>query len=1261
MELIQDLLHPESDNLHIREDATNGVFVAGAHEVPVTTLEECLHYLELGERNRSFAFTHLNAHSSRSHAVVMVTVVKSQRYVTPQDKASVKRGEKDSSVLSQKVDAQSSVKVGKLYLVDLAGSERLKKSRSVGLRASEAKSINLSLTALGMCISARANDERHIPFRDSKLTRLLQESLGGNAKTTLLVCVADVREHADESLQSLQFGSRAMFVKNKPVVNERVDFRTLHSELLVQMDSQRDRASELEVAVLRTEEERDALHEAMNAEKERLQAVISALREEGEERVAEIQMKAAEELAGVRQVASLEQARRSELEARVQELEKKNANMAEVHYSAVAKLTAQVTDLLSTQASMSASHQRDVQTAAREQQATLHHLQQAQAEVLTLQAANLRMSHQVHKLHAVQKQVLSSLKHLHQAMAGSLSDSGAAMKISSVTSPPAALCSSGGAVGEPGSASPTADGSEAASIPDTPGTPDRRMSACDAQSTTQADAAPRIPSSYELAPPRDSLHCVASALVKTSLNPAYDQQSSCPASPLSGEDGEPLIGRLAPDCTDAQASNTGANSSLGGRRSSMLPRPLGVAAGSFASEGKRRASSTPQRSADSLFQPHPSAYDITSEALVGKCACVCDMMQRVADAMTQLLQSSKEKEAMVQTLQAEAVAASSAHAMAVAELQGKLSTAHTNHAEAVEALCNRHAEISLANEATVAELRAALAAASSTHAAAVVEHQTQLAEANSAHAATVVEMQAALAAANTSHATAVAEHEAQLAAVISTHAAELESALAAANTTYTAAVTVLQAQLDTANSMHAAAAAELQAELAAVQSARAADSNAHAAEASGLQAELAARSEASAAALAEVQARLDAANAAVVASTATAEGLRVQLAANDVAHASAIAALQNQMAQAHHTHMAAITALQAELECSKQAEELAVAQNSALSGELTKQPGEASNGSQYATDRRIDSNTCEHILLAMSSMHADVVQRKDGDIRQLTDQLQAAMEVSANLQAEVGDLQSSLLQRKAQAEEQQAVIVLQEERIQNLMHDCTTLRAQLTDEATARNTAETIMAKAQKQRQELHAIRKDVQRQVAAAITIQTAFRRWKAVKLQQDLAMHRKAKLSLELSIAEADRAARLQSAQSGATMVQDSMNVMREAVEAILTCFVARRKELVERDKLVQRLSSAAPVLARHSSILSRASSMLPGHNSAAHPTPGPLVQSRGRERLTSESGRSSAQRSSVAGNNLHTTLQQARSTASAAQPPLVPMVAAPKKTIS
>lgn len=101
-ELIQDLLQPESESLVLREDMAQGVFVSGAHEVPVTTLEECLHYLELGERNRVFAFTHLNAHSSRSHAVVMLTVVKSRKYLTAAEKAEMKRAERDG-VITQKV------------------------------------------------------------------------------------------------------------------------------------------------------------------------------------------------------------------------------------------------------------------------------------------------------------------------------------------------------------------------------------------------------------------------------------------------------------------------------------------------------------------------------------------------------------------------------------------------------------------------------------------------------------------------------------------------------------------------------------------------------------------------------------------------------------------------------------------------------------------------------------------------------------------------------------------------------------------------------------------------------------------------------------------------------------------------------------------------------------------------------------------------------------------------------------------------------
>eukprot|EP00798_Chlamydomonas_sp_ICE-L_P003293 gene3293-13319_t len=329
MELIQDLLRPESENLQIREDAVNqgGVYVAGVHYAPVSSLQECLHFLELGERNRTFAFTDLNAHSSRSHAVVMVNVVRSRKYLTAAEKAEASKAEKGGIV-------PQTVKVGKLYLVDLAGSERLKKSKSVGLRASEARSINLSLTTLGMCISSRAADSAHVPFRDSKLTRLLQESLGGNAKTTLLLCVASAREHVDETLQSLQFGSRAMCVKNKPVVNERSDFRALHAELLSQLDQTQDTGHLMEVELYRSEEEREALQSALLKEKSHFQAILGALRAEADED----KMKAHEALKV--QASGLEQTKQ-----RVVELEANSETAAALHASQVAALVSR-TELL---------------------------------------------------------------------------------------------------------------------------------------------------------------------------------------------------------------------------------------------------------------------------------------------------------------------------------------------------------------------------------------------------------------------------------------------------------------------------------------------------------------------------------------------------------------------------------------------------------------------------------------------------------------------------------------------------------------------------------------------------------------------------------------------------------------------------------------------------------------------------------------------------------------------------------------------------
>jgi kinesin family protein 5 len=115
-----------------------------------------------------------------------------------------------------------------LYLVDLAGSERVKKSNASASRLDEAKKINFSLSALGNCIHALTEKKAtHVPFRDSKLTRLLQDSLGGNSKTSMILNMGPSIHHADETLMSLHFGFRAMKVLNKPTMNKKVDYKVL--------------------------------------------------------------------------------------------------------------------------------------------------------------------------------------------------------------------------------------------------------------------------------------------------------------------------------------------------------------------------------------------------------------------------------------------------------------------------------------------------------------------------------------------------------------------------------------------------------------------------------------------------------------------------------------------------------------------------------------------------------------------------------------------------------------------------------------------------------------------------------------------------------------------------------------------------------------------------------------------------------------------------------------------------------------------------
>ncbi|GLD99506.1 hypothetical protein PINS_up008232 [Pythium insidiosum] len=198
MERIRDLLDPYKSkvNLQVREDTQRGIFVEGMTEISVTSDDELLSTMRDGAANRAVAATGMNEGSSRSHSVFMVT-------------------------LFQRNLVNQATKAGKLYLVDLAGSEMVRKTGASGKQLEEAKTINKSLSALGNVINALTDSNAsHVPYRDSKLTRVLQESLGGNSKTNLIINVSPSSYNMSETISTLRFGNRAKSIKNKAVVNE---------------------------------------------------------------------------------------------------------------------------------------------------------------------------------------------------------------------------------------------------------------------------------------------------------------------------------------------------------------------------------------------------------------------------------------------------------------------------------------------------------------------------------------------------------------------------------------------------------------------------------------------------------------------------------------------------------------------------------------------------------------------------------------------------------------------------------------------------------------------------------------------------------------------------------------------------------------------------------------------------------------------------------------------------------------------------------
>lgn len=232
METIQDLLNPSNDNISIVEDPKTGdVSVPSATLVDIRTHHDFMELLRLGEAHRVAANTKLNTESSRSHAILMVHI---KRSVT--DMESEMSNENDRSVHMSRNSKPPIIRKGKLVVVDLAGSERVHKSGSEGHTLEEAKSINLSLSALGKCINALAENSPHVPVRDSKLTRLLKDSFGGTARTSLIVTVGPSPRHRAETSSTILFGQRAMKVENMLKIKEEFDYKSLCRKLETQID-----------------------------------------------------------------------------------------------------------------------------------------------------------------------------------------------------------------------------------------------------------------------------------------------------------------------------------------------------------------------------------------------------------------------------------------------------------------------------------------------------------------------------------------------------------------------------------------------------------------------------------------------------------------------------------------------------------------------------------------------------------------------------------------------------------------------------------------------------------------------------------------------------------------------------------------------------------------------------------------------------------------------------------------------------------------
>ncbi|XP_023229481.1 kinesin-like protein KIF21A [Centruroides sculpturatus] len=284
LDLLDTARDPEQkgkkSHIKIHEDATGGIYTVGVITQPVTSVEETRRCLRMGALSRTTASTQMNSQSSRSHAIFTLHI-KQQRIVKLQT------NENEEQMKGNMMEEFETL-TAKFHFVDLAGSERLKKTGATGDRAKEGISINCGLLALGNVISAlgdRSQKVTHVPYRDSKLTRLLQDSLGGNSHTLMIACISPSDHDFMETLNTLKYANRAKNIKNKAIINQD------KSSQLMMMLRQEIQQLKLELVEYKqgkrivgedgTEQINDMFHEntMLQAENNNLRTRIKALQE----------------------------------------------------------------------------------------------------------------------------------------------------------------------------------------------------------------------------------------------------------------------------------------------------------------------------------------------------------------------------------------------------------------------------------------------------------------------------------------------------------------------------------------------------------------------------------------------------------------------------------------------------------------------------------------------------------------------------------------------------------------------------------------------------------------------------------------------------------------------------------------------------------------------------------------------------------------------------------------------------------------------